>query len=139
MVSHASPGAESFDSSDGVGITSGSKSVPARVALAFAPVHKRVLGIAVGAVSGLAVAGLTVFHLTVLRGDPTGIQLLSQYFYGYEVSWSGAVIGGLWGFFAGFVAGWFAAFCRNLALAASIFLTRTRAELEATRDFLDHI
>jgi hypothetical protein len=35
--------------------------------------------------------------------------------------------------------GWFVAFCRNLAIATSIFITRTRAELSQTRDFLDHI
>jgi hypothetical protein len=39
----------------------------------------------------------------------------------------------------GFVAGWFFAFCRNLVLAFSVFLIRARAELNQTRDFLDHI
>jgi hypothetical protein len=39
----------------------------------------------------------------------------------------------------GFVAGWFTAFCRNLAVAISIFAIRTRVELSETRDFLDHI
>lgn len=41
--------------------------------------------------------------------------------------------------YAGFVFGWFAAFCRNLVLAASLLIIRSRAEREQTRDFLDHI
>jgi hypothetical protein len=44
-----------------------------------------------------------------------------------------------WGFLVCFVAGWFVAFCRNLALAISAFMIRTRAEIEQTRNFLDHI
>jgi hypothetical protein len=55
------------------------------------------------------------------------------------VSWTGLFVGMGWGFVVGFVGGWFFAFCRNLALAISIFITRTRAELAQTRDFLDHI
>jgi hypothetical protein len=39
----------------------------------------------------------------------------------------------------GFTGGWFVAFCRNLAIAISVFVTRTRAELAETREFLDHI
>ena len=52
---------------------------------------------------------------------------------------SAELIGLLWGFATGFVMGWFVAFCRNLVVAASIFWIRTRAELSANRDFLDHI
>jgi hypothetical protein len=48
-------------------------------------------------------------------------------------------IGAVWGFGVSFIAGWFAAFCRNLALAISAFVIRTRAELDSTREFLDHI
>ena len=48
-------------------------------------------------------------------------------------------MGAAWGFLVGFVVGWFTAFVRNLVLAVSIFAARTRAEMTATRDFLDHI
>jgi hypothetical protein len=37
------------------------------------------------------------------------------------------------------VAGWFTAFVRNFVMAAMVWMARTRAELSATRDFLDHI
>jgi hypothetical protein len=52
---------------------------------------------------------------------------------------AGAFVGLGWGFATGFVAGWFFAFCRNLIVAASVFLIRAKAELSETRDFLDHI
>lgn len=109
------------------------------VILAFLPLHKRVLGTAVGTATGLLVMAVTAFHLLVLRGDPSGIGLLSEYFYGYTVTWPGLFVGGFWGFFTGFVAGWFAAFCRNFVMAASVFLGRTREELRRTSDFLEHI
>lgn len=107
--------------------------------LAFLPLDKRAFGLACGLVGGLLVFLATAFALLVLGGDPTGLELLGEYFYGYEVSWAGALIGFFWGFVTAFVFGWFAAFVRNLALALSIFIARTREELRQTRDFLDHI
>lgn len=107
--------------------------------LAFAPLHKRAFGMAVGLTAGLAVLSLTAFHLIVRPAEAIDIGLLRQFFQGYSVSWPGALIGFAWGFFAGFVAGWFTAFSRNLFLATWIFIGRTKAELSATRDFLDHI
>ncbi|MFQ5689206.1 MAG: hypothetical protein ACE5HQ_02915 [Gemmatimonadota bacterium] len=112
--------------------------VPEKLLLAFAPLHKRALGLAVGLVFGALVFALTLLHVFLIR-DPSGIRLLGQYFYGYSVSVQGAFIGLFWGFVTGFTLGWFAAFCRNLAIATFMFLGRTRAELRATRDFLDHI
>lgn len=106
--------------------------------LLFAPVDKRAFGVAVGTVMGLGIFAVTAVDL--LRGYPwRGLRLLSQYFVGYTVTWEGALIGLLWGFAVGFCAGWFVAFTRNLALAISLFIIRTRAELNTTRDFLDHI
>ncbi len=107
------------------------------LALLFSPLHKRALGTAFGAVFGLVVFVLTVHHLIVQPRFNLG--LLAEYFYGYTVTWQGAFIGLFWGFVAGFAGGWFLAFCRNLVITASMFVSRTRAELRATRDFLDHI
>jgi len=106
---------------------------------AFAPVHKRALGTAVGMVSGVGLFALTAFHVLLRPVPAPDLNLLAQYFYGYRVSWGGAFIGLCWGFVTGFVAGWFLAFVRNLAVAATIFTVRTAAELSQTRDFLDHI
>jgi hypothetical protein len=107
--------------------------------LAFAPLYKRAFGIAMGMAGALVMFALT---LSVLLRSPAShfpLNLLDEYFYGYSVSWRGLVIGTAWGFGVGFVIGWFIAFCRNLALAISIFTIRARAELTETRDFLDHI
>jgi hypothetical protein len=105
--------------------------------LAFAPLDKRAFGVAIGVTAGLMFFLVTA--VVLLRGTDPGLYLLREYFYGYAVSWPGAFAGLFWGFVVGFVAGWFIAFCRNLALATSIFITRTRGELQATADFLDHI
>ncbi len=106
---------------------------------AFAPLHKRALGLAFGFTVGLLVFLATAFHLIAQPVDGPPIWLLAQYFYGYEVSWRGAFIGLWWGFVAGFAGGWFMAFLRNLAVAIWIFVIRTKASLAETRDFLDHI
>jgi hypothetical protein len=107
--------------------------------LAFAPLHKRAFGVAVGASGATLMALLTVVALISPRAKAFPLHLIREYFAGYTVSWPGVVVGALWGFVVAFVAGWFTAFCRNLALAASAFFIRTRAELNATREFLDHI
>jgi MFS family permease len=113
--------------------------LPQAVALAFAPLDKRAFGIAIGAAVGLTVFLLTALYLLREPDHGVGLVLLAQYFKGYSVSWGGALIGFLWGFLVGFVGGWFVAFCRNLMIAASIFIIRARSELNQTRDFLDHI
>lgn len=109
------------------------------LALAFRPLHKRAFGIAVGLAAGLVLALATLVTLLRDGGDQINLGLLAQYLYGYRVSGAGVLVGFAWGFFIGFVAGWFTAFSRNLVMATSLFLVRTRAELTATRDFLDHI
>jgi hypothetical protein len=106
---------------------------------AFAPLHKRALGMATGLTAGLGLFLITSFHLVARPPDAPPVQLLAQYFYGYEVTWQGALIGLWWGFVVGFVTGWFVAFVRNVALATWIFVVRTKAEFAQTRDFLDHI
>ncbi|MFV1986745.1 MAG: hypothetical protein ACC682_05670 [Gemmatimonadota bacterium] len=113
--------------------------LPEEAVLAFLPLHKRALGLAFGVVGGSLLFGATVFALIVLDGDPAGLRLLGEYFYGYEVTWGGAFIGFFWAFVTSFVFAWFAAFVRNLVLATYIFIARTRDELRQTRDFLDHI
>ena len=112
---------------------------PDVLAYAFAPIHKAALGVAVGLVSGLVILGVTVFHLILRPADGLNIALLSQYFYGYDVSWIGSAIGLCWGFGTGFVLGWFMAFVRNLVVSISVFALKTKADLQQTADFLDHI
>jgi len=110
-----------------------------RLTLAFAPLDKRAFGIAIGVATGLVVFGVTAVYLVRNPTDGFQLELLREYFYGYRVSWPGAIIGFGWGMLTGFVAGWFFAFCRNLAVAVNVFVIRAKAELLQTRDFLDHI
>ncbi len=116
-----------------------SESVEQKLALAFAPLHKRAFGVAIGTAVGVS---LFIATLVYSIREPTGglgLWLLIQYFKGYSISFVGAFVGLGWGFATGFVAGWFFAFCRNLIVATSVFLIRAKAELSETRDFLDHI
>ena len=107
--------------------------------LVIAPLHKRAMGMAVGLVLGALVFLVTLVTTFFPADQEWPLELLSQYFAGYTVSWPGAFLGLLWGGFVGFVAGWFAAFCRNFVVGLQIWLGKTKEELRATRDFLDHI
>jgi len=113
--------------------------IPPRVALLFAPIDKRAFGAAVGTAAGLGTFLLTAIYLLVRPEPAPDLALLGQYFAGYTVSWGGALVGFGWAFVVGFCAGWFVAFIRNLVIAAWIFLTRSRAELAAASEFLDHL
>jgi hypothetical protein len=106
---------------------------------AFAPLHKRAFGAATGVAGAVVMALLTAACIVLPGAREFPLGLLGQYFQGYSVTWPGVVIGAAWGFAVAFTAGWFAAFCRNLALAISAFMIRTKAELDSTREFLDHI
>ena len=112
-------------------------SLPRTLELAFAPVHKRALGIAVGLVAGLAVAFITALVVLGAPPEAPNLELLDEDFFGYTVSLKGVLVGGLWGFLTGFVAGWFAAFVRNCVVAAWLLVVRAKAGL--SNSFLDHI
>ena len=119
-------------------VTEPGDELPRAASLRFAPSDKRAFGAAVGIASGLLIFAITVRDVAV-QSPTTALALLDEYFPGYTVSWMGALIGLGWGFVLGFCAGWFVAFARNVVLAISLFMIRTRAELAETRDFLDHI
>ena len=109
------------------------------VVLAFARLHKAAFGVATGTAGAFFMGAITIWCLLVPRAQGFPLDLIGQYFTGYSRSWPGVFAGMAWGFIVAFVAGWFVAFCRNLALAITAFAIRTRAELQATRNFLDHI
>jgi hypothetical protein len=115
------------------------ETIPNPLESVLAPIHRRAFGVALGTACGLGIFLLTTADL--LRHPEPGLNLglLGQYFPGYAVSWAGAFAGLAWGFTVGFGAGWFVALIRNLVIAVWIFMVRSRHELAATRDFLDHI
>jgi hypothetical protein len=104
---------------------------------AFAPVHKAALGLAFGLTTGALVALATTVQLLVSSHDGMPLALLNQFFAGYDVSWRGVIVGFGWAFVAGFVAGWFLAFMKNLFTALWLFGVRVNSAL--TQPFLDHI
>ncbi len=107
--------------------------------LAFAPLHKRVFGIAIGAACAVLLAAVTLMSIVRDPSDEIQLRILRAYFSGYSVSAAGVVIGAAWGFGVGFIAGWFLAFWRNFILATWLLYIRVRANLLQTREFLDHI
>ena len=114
------------------------QAVERALVLAFAPVHKRVFGTAVGIAAALVVAVATFIAVLHAPTD-TGLWMLSAYFRGFTVSWAGILIGAAWAGAVGFIGGWFLAFVRNFLLATWLLFIRVRANLSQTRDFLDHI
>ena len=120
-------------------MTTAATTLENRLALVFAPLDKRALGIALGAAIALLFASATV--MSILR-DPDGLfplGLLRQFFYAYSVSWTGVFVGACWGFAVGFFWGWFFAFSRNLVLAIWLMTVRVRADIAASHVFLDHV
>ena len=105
---------------------------------AFAPLHKTALGVACGVVLGGLVSIVTL--ATVILGPyPSPIWLMSQFLWGYSISWVGVFVGLLWGFGLGFLLGWGFALTRNVVVWIWLTVIRSRAEMEQYSDFLDHL
>ncbi len=76
------------------------------VSHAVARLHAGVLALVGAVFGGVGVFGATAWLL--IKGGPNvgaHLQLLGQFFYGYSVSWSGAMIGFLYGACVGAVVG----------------------------------
>ncbi len=115
-------------------------SLPEPILLAFAPFHKTALGVAAGMVVGGLIFSLTLI-LVLKGGYPIGpnLALLGQYFPGYTVTFAGAWVGLAWGFAAGFLLGWGAAFVHNTVIWLWLTTVKSRAEMDQYGDFLDHM
>ena len=79
------------------------------------------------------------FDLILKGGERVGqnLQLLSQYFIGYSVTFLGSVIGLIYGFIFGFILGWSTAFLRNLFISIYIHIVKLRANWSSVQDFMD--
>lgn len=79
--------------------------------------NTRILGIALGVPCGLIVFLATIW-LVLKGGEVVGphLQLLSQYFPGYSVTYSGSIIGLFYGFVAGYFSGFFIAWIYNMVV-----------------------
>ena len=75
---------------------------------------RHLLGITLGILCGLGIFAAT--NLLVLKGGPNvgaHLQLLSQFFYGYTVSFRGSLVGLGYGFCLGYACGWVVATVYN--------------------------
>ena len=68
--------------------------------------NSRVIGLAVGVICGLTVFVATNW-LVIKGGETVGphLSLLGQYFFGYRVTFSGSLIGAVYGFILGMAGG----------------------------------
>ena len=121
------------------GRESSDEAIPQPLATVLASIHRGALGGAVGTVAGLGIFLLTVAELLRRPESRLNLGLLGQYLPEYTVSWPGALVGFVWVFAIGFCVGWLLAWFHNLAIAAWIFVARSRHEMAVTRDFLDHV
>ena len=105
---------------------------------AFARLDRTALGLAVGTISGLLVFLATII-LIIKGGEVVGpnLALLSQFFFGYTVTVTGAFIGMVYGFVVGFVVGWLIALLRNSLVSAYLIALKTRANLTSSLDSID--
>lgn len=101
---------------------------------AFAKLDAVALGAGVGTLLGGAIGAATIV-LLAKGGHHIGpkLSLLSQFFPGYSVTWTGSLIGFLYGLVTGFLFGFFFACSRNLAMRLHLgsqkvqrFLSRVR-------------
>lgn len=97
------------------------------------------LGIAAGTFGGLVIFTTTNF-LIYKGGEEIGpnLQLLSQYFVGYEVTAAGSVIGLAYGFFFGFFLGALIAFLRNSIVGIYLHFLKVKEHVSAVNDFIDN-
>ena len=104
----------------------------------FARLDPVALGVAVGIVCGSGLFLLTV--LTVLNGHSQiapKLSLLGNYFWGFETSWIGAIVGLCEASIGGFLFGNAIAKLRNWAASTFAGFLRNRTELQENRDILD--
>ena len=97
------------------------------------------LGVSLGTLCGVGIFIAT--NILILKGgDVIGpnLALLSQYFVGFEVSFSGSLIGLVYGLIVGFVTGWLIAFLRNIVVTVYIHLFRLKGSMTAVNEYIDN-
>jgi hypothetical protein len=108
---------------------------------AFARLHRGAFGMAIGLCCGLLLMTLTAISArTEYAAARPLLDLLGQYFPGYQVGRAGGPLRGLaYGFGAGFTLGWSAALLRNAGLGLTVTLLRRKGERRSLRNLLDYL
>jgi hypothetical protein len=105
--------------------------------VAFAKLDPVALGMAVGIVCGVGLFIATV-ALIVKGGDIIGprLSLLGHFLVGYNVTWTGAVVGLVEAAILGYVLGYLCAWLHNALLGSYLYVVRRVAEAKQRRDIL---
>ena len=85
------------------------------VARAIARMRAGIVAVVTGMVAGFALFAATIW--LVIRGGPNvgkNLSLLSVYYPGYSVTWTGSLVGFLYGAMTGVVLGWCVAWLYNV-------------------------
>ena len=84
------------------------------LARAILQLNGNIFGLVFGIICGLIIF-LATNWLLIKGGERVGphLQLLSQFFIGYSVSFIGSLIGMAYGFVSGYIAGWIIAWVYN--------------------------
>ena len=106
----------------------------------FSRLDKFAFASAVGIASFIFIFFTTLF--LDFKGSPEVVNsmlLLNNYFIGYDISIKGALIGGGYSIFWGFIFGWLFAYIRNLSLGFIIYNEKRKLENQSLKDLLDYI
>ena len=115
-------------------------SLPRRVVLVLAYLDAKALGTSLGIICGVWLFLLAFIPLW--REDSQALRsiaLLSQYFPGFRVGYTGILVGVVYACFAGFVVGYLFASIRNYLVHSYMIFLRRRGEQEAANELLDHL
>lgn len=106
----------------------------------FARLDPLALGVSLGSVTGLLLFLATVILL--LKGGPVigpRLGLLGNFFFGYQVTWTGAFLVMVQGAIGGLILGYLIAVVRNWIIDSYGYIIRRTAEAKASRDMLDKV
>jgi hypothetical protein len=114
--------------------------LPRRVVLVLAYIDARALGLSLGIICGLWICLLTIAsHLHGNSRAWVSLALLSQYFPGFRISYTGSLVGFVYACICGFIVGYLFARIRNCLVHSYITFLRRRGEQQAVSDLLDHL
>lgn len=74
--------------------------------------NKKAFALACGIIWGVTILIMTLWVLW--RGGGNTLILLEQFYFGYSISYLGAVIGLIYGFVDGFIGGWIFSWLYNI-------------------------
>jgi len=106
----------------------------------FAKMDKNALGISIGVIFGL-ITGLATL-IVVFKGDAAirfYFSLMSQFYWGYKVTFFGAVVGFSYSFLCGFLLGWVYAFLRNACMVLLLLYAKKKTEIIKLSDILNYL